>query len=104
MYMQSITTELDEIFVAAANAGAQRIMLPIESKEKYDKLAHEVGFERPTRKYSRLGRVRVARFRRSLFSPLSRSLPPRTASGRAPSPLPPPPAAAGGREKVQTSP
>ena len=30
--------ELDEIFVAAANAGAQRIMLPIESKEKYDKL------------------------------------------------------------------
>ena len=36
--MMPITTELDEIFVAAANAGAQRIMLPIESKEKYDKL------------------------------------------------------------------
>ena len=38
-------------------------------------LVAEVGFERPTRKYSRLARVRVARFRCSLFSPLSRSLP-----------------------------
>ena len=36
--MMPITTELDEIFVAAANAGAQRIMLPLESKEKCDKL------------------------------------------------------------------
>ena len=36
--MMPITTELDEIFVAAANAGAKKIMLPIESKEKYDKL------------------------------------------------------------------
>jgi ATP-dependent Lon protease len=36
--MMPITTELEEIFVAAANAGAQKIMLPIESKEKYDKL------------------------------------------------------------------
>ena len=35
----------------------------------------EVELESPTRKYSRLGRVRVARFRCSLFSPLSRSLP-----------------------------
>ena len=38
-------------------------------------LVVEVGFESPTRKYSRLGRVRVARVRGSLFSPLSRSLP-----------------------------
>ena len=34
----------------------------------------EVGFERPTRRNSRLGRVRVARFRRSFSPPLSRSL------------------------------
>ena len=36
--MMPITTELDEIFVIAANAGAKRIMLPAESKKKYDKL------------------------------------------------------------------
>lgn len=36
--MMPVTTELEEIFVAAANAGAKRIMLPIESKEKYEKL------------------------------------------------------------------
>lgn len=36
--MMPITTELDEIFVIAANAGAKRIMLPVESKKKYDKL------------------------------------------------------------------
>ena len=36
--MMPITTELDEIFVAAANAGAKTIMLPAESKENYDKL------------------------------------------------------------------
>ena len=36
--MMPITTELDEIFVAASNAGAKRIMLPAESKAKYDKL------------------------------------------------------------------
>lgn len=36
--MMPITTELDEIFVAAANAGAKTIMLPAESKEHYDKL------------------------------------------------------------------
>lgn len=33
-----ITTELEEIFVTAANAGAKRIMLPDESREQYDKL------------------------------------------------------------------
>ncbi|MBP3646451.1 MAG: protease Lon-related BREX system protein BrxL [Clostridia bacterium] len=36
--MMPITTELDEIFVAAANAGAKKIMLPAESKENYDLL------------------------------------------------------------------
>ena len=36
--MMPVTTELEEIFVAAANAGAKRIMLPVESKEKYDNL------------------------------------------------------------------
>ncbi len=36
--MMPITTELDEIFVAASNAGAKKIMLPAESKENYDKL------------------------------------------------------------------
>lgn len=36
--MMPITTELDEIFVTAANAGAKKIMLPAESKEKYELL------------------------------------------------------------------
>ena len=36
--MMPITTELDEIIVAAANAGAKRIMLPAESKDKFDAL------------------------------------------------------------------
>ena len=36
--MMPITTELDEIFVAASNAGAKRIMLPAESREKYEKM------------------------------------------------------------------
>ncbi len=40
--MMPITTELDEIFVAASNAGAKRIMLPAESKEKYDKLKSDL--------------------------------------------------------------
>ena len=39
-----------------------------------DRFVAEVGFERPTRKYSRLARVRAARSRCSLFSPLSLSL------------------------------
>ena len=34
--MMPITTELDDIFVAVANAGAKHIMLPAESKDKYD--------------------------------------------------------------------
>lgn len=36
--MMPITTELNEIFVAAANAGAKRIMLPSESMTEYEKL------------------------------------------------------------------
>ena len=36
--MMPITTELDEIFVTAANAGARKIMLPAESEEKYNRL------------------------------------------------------------------
>lgn len=43
--MMPITTELDEIFVAAANAGAKRIMLPAESKDEYDKLKSAVKSE-----------------------------------------------------------
>lgn len=40
--MMPITSELDEIFVAAINAGAKRIMLPVESSDKYDKLKPEL--------------------------------------------------------------
>ena len=36
--MMPITTELDEIFVAAANSGARKIMLPNESRSQYDML------------------------------------------------------------------
>lgn len=36
--MMPVTTELDEIFVAASNAGAKRILLPAESRDKYEKL------------------------------------------------------------------
>ena len=40
--MMPIITELDEIFVTAANAGAKRIMLPIESKPNYEKLRSDL--------------------------------------------------------------
>jgi ATP-dependent Lon protease len=40
--MMPITTELEEIFVAAANAGAKKILLPEESKENYTKLKTEL--------------------------------------------------------------
>lgn len=40
--MMPITSELDEIFVAAINAGAKRIMHPVESSDKYDKLKPEL--------------------------------------------------------------
>ena len=40
--MMPITTELDEIFVTAANADAKKIMLPEESRSKYDKLRDDL--------------------------------------------------------------
>ena len=40
--MMPITTELDEIFVTVANAGAKKIMLPAESKEKYEQLRNDL--------------------------------------------------------------
>ncbi len=40
--MMPITTELDEIFVAAANAGAKRIMLPEDSMEQYSTLKDDL--------------------------------------------------------------
>ena len=40
--MMPITTELDEIFVAAANAGAKRIMLPAESLDNYNRLRSDL--------------------------------------------------------------
>lgn len=40
--MMPITTELDEIFVTAANAGAKKLMLPAESKDKYEKLRSDL--------------------------------------------------------------
>ena len=40
--MMPITTELNEIFVAAANAGAKTIMLPTDSKKEYEKLRNDL--------------------------------------------------------------
>ena len=40
--MMPIQTELDEIMVSAANAGARTIMLPEESQAKYDMLRPEL--------------------------------------------------------------
>ena len=40
--MMPITTELDEIFVTAANAGARKIMLPEESRIKYERLRSDL--------------------------------------------------------------
>ena len=34
--MMPVTTDLEDIFVATANAGARRIMIPEESREKFD--------------------------------------------------------------------
>jgi len=33
-----VTAELDELFVAAVNAGAKKIMLPEDSRNDYEKL------------------------------------------------------------------
>lgn len=40
--MMPITTELDDIFVAASNAGARRLMLPEESAERYAALKDDL--------------------------------------------------------------
>ena len=40
--MMPITTELDEIFMTAANAGAKIIMLPKDTKRKYEKLKNDL--------------------------------------------------------------
>ena len=40
--MMPITTELNENFVAAANAGAKTIMLPTDSKKEYEKLRNDL--------------------------------------------------------------
>lgn len=43
--MMPITTELDEIFVAASNAGAKKIMLPAESRQQYDTISSDLKAE-----------------------------------------------------------
>lgn len=40
--MMPITADLEEIFVTAANAGAKRILLPLECQEKHEKLKQEL--------------------------------------------------------------
>ena len=40
--MMPVTTELDEIFVSAANAGAKKILLPEDCRERYDTLPSEL--------------------------------------------------------------
>lgn len=40
--MMPITTELDDIFVAVANAGAKRIMLPEDSRDKYERMKDDL--------------------------------------------------------------
>lgn len=40
--MMPITTELDEIFVTAANAGAKKILLPEESRARYERLRSDL--------------------------------------------------------------
>ena len=39
--MMPIITELDEMFVAASNAGAKKILLPAESRDKYEALGKD---------------------------------------------------------------
>lgn len=43
--MMPLTTELDEIFVAAINAGAKHIMMPADSMDKYDELSKDLKSE-----------------------------------------------------------
>ena len=43
--MMPITTDLYDLFVTAANAGAKNIMLPEESREKYEQLRSDIKSE-----------------------------------------------------------
>ncbi|MDE6500971.1 MAG: hypothetical protein K2L10_02665, partial [Ruminococcus sp.] len=43
--MMPLTTELDEIFVISSNAGAKKILLPEDCREKYEKLSVELKHE-----------------------------------------------------------
>lgn len=43
--MMPITTELDEILVAAGNAGAKKIMLPVDSRRQYDAVSRDLKAE-----------------------------------------------------------
>ena len=36
--MMPVTTDLDDIFVTVSNAGAKNLMLPDDTKDKYEKL------------------------------------------------------------------
>lgn len=40
--MMPITTDLDELFVAAANAGAKKMLLPTECQSKYDNMSADL--------------------------------------------------------------
>ena len=40
--MLPITAELEDIFVAASNAGAKKIMLPFDCKRKYESIAKDL--------------------------------------------------------------
>lgn len=50
--MMPITTELDEILVAASNAGAKKILLPAESRDKYENLRLDLREEMSVMFYS----------------------------------------------------
>ena len=59
--MMPITTELDEIFISASNAGARRILLPSESEDKYELLNQSLKNEMEVLFYSSaLEAVRIA--------------------------------------------
>ncbi len=40
--MMPLTTELDEIFVTAANAGAKKILLPSDSQSRYERMKSDL--------------------------------------------------------------
>ena len=43
--MMPITADLDEMFVAASNAGAKKMLLPAESRDKYEQLGRDLRHE-----------------------------------------------------------